>query len=826
MKCPKWLSALAEDFYLHIRRYLPAFILALIVLDRKWDFALYWAIVDFVDQPPFPHLPSIKIIVSSIFIFFAAHLWISAKKYWETSLIRLPPLLLIDHLVLIAFFVIFDRLNLIGTPAINYIIIICFTVYASQVQRLIASQSNLDTAALMPDNAITEEGEDELERGVFVKSLCDSITSVDTKGSFVFGISGEWGDGKTSVVNLVRKKLECTKRTIVVDYSPWLYKDEDALHRAFFDSLIKGIGQKLYFPTLISDLKIYRFLLSSKLSLMDLKQFIGEWASVANTAEQVRQELPNLLARMDHRIIVIIDDIDRLDAKEIMMVLKLVRNNADLRNVIFLLAFDDVAVKQVLSKDNEYFEKFVNLQLPLPVIPEHAISKYAKARIISFLRKHEVDESAIVAANDLSAFFRNIRHVKRFCNALFSKFALIKTEVNHDDYLYLEYIASISPETIRIIFDNKEVFLNQRSLGERLLLIFSQEDEKKKNQEKRAAEVTDMIIGKIADPAKSKDLLALIDHLFPNSARIKVPSPYNAEEARRERRIHHPDCFDKYFTYVIPPKTLSDKDFQLFIRGLVNSTDKGNYFQAACVKANNEGKLDDLLRNISIHRDSFDDSMLEAMIGVFLKNQDDLFCGKNEPIRDSKYESGIMPIYLQFLNTDDTKTREKKIMGLIQQEGLLQAFFLVRTIKYYREQGYSKVAKYNFNTMVEAVIERLKKEPNLFTYKQNAPSLLYFWAHECWTSEGKHRKEVTEHVVRNLTQLDDAKLLLKDITDTTFGNRIEEFDKSFELDEVYKAVNRRIEWLTDEVIKAFIEAYDKLRNSKTSPSAQEPQPGG
>ena len=48
------------------------------------------------------------------------------------------------------------------------------------------------------------------------------------------GIHGPWGEGKTSVLNMIVEKLETYKNVVVMRFNPWRFPEESFLLRSFF----------------------------------------------------------------------------------------------------------------------------------------------------------------------------------------------------------------------------------------------------------------------------------------------------------------------------------------------------------------------------------------------------------------------------------------------------------------------------------------------------------------------------------------------------------------------------------------------------------------
>lgn len=102
------------------------------------------------------------------------------------------------------------------------------------------------------DRSVESEGDDRLDRGPFVGSLIRALV-VDELGDdnavtgrratgYVVGLTGQWGPGKSTVLNLVAGKHKSTKGVVVAVFNPWLFKGRDELVKGFFNALRDALG--------------------------------------------------------------------------------------------------------------------------------------------------------------------------------------------------------------------------------------------------------------------------------------------------------------------------------------------------------------------------------------------------------------------------------------------------------------------------------------------------------------------------------------------------------------------------------------------------------
>jgi energy-coupling factor transporter ATP-binding protein EcfA2 len=246
-----------------------------------------------------------------------------------------------------------------------------------------------------PERPIGIPEEDKLERGGFITRLCDAVIRRNAKKAtgVIIGITGPWGSGKSSILNLLDSHIrETHPDAIVVRFDPWLISGRNDLISEFFAELIAELQQKpdgkQRFKAAIGKLVNYGHTLSPLVSLVpyagtalkdSLKQ-AKDHLSREKSLHQQRRELMAALAEVNVPIVVLIDELDRIEDEEIRIVAQLVRSVADFPGISYVLAYDAERVIRALAgrdakieRGRAYLEKIVQLQFPLPVLLDNEL---------------------------------------------------------------------------------------------------------------------------------------------------------------------------------------------------------------------------------------------------------------------------------------------------------------------------------------------------------------------------------------------------------------------------------------------------------------------
>ena len=201
------------------------------------------------------------------------------------------------------------------------------------------------------DSPIEKQEEDLLGRAGFSNQLGKGIYEYNGKSGLVIGLFGEWGTGKTSVVNMAENEIKRLSekdenKPLIVRFSPWNYTDKNNLISLFFQDLkinLYNQSEKSYYEKIADtlekyseavDLLNYVPLMGSGVvsTIKTILKIITKKSSKKSTLNETRKALEKALTEVDKQIIVVIDDIDRLTNVQIRDIFQLVKQVADFPN--------------------------------------------------------------------------------------------------------------------------------------------------------------------------------------------------------------------------------------------------------------------------------------------------------------------------------------------------------------------------------------------------------------------------------------------------------------------------------------------------------------
>ena len=450
--------------------------------------------------------------------------------------------------------------------------------------------------SLLLDAPIESDDEDKLERTKIADAITDTILNYEKKSitkSITIGIEGSWGSGKTSVINLVKDRIikrykpdiwknydsyvfsstiPSEIKPLIINFNPWIYSSEEKLLSDFFRLICHAVARRnIWIATTFwfhTSEHLRRILETSKLGLVtSILSAIA--AGCANTLNIFRFELDNkkngankILNNFDEKIFVIIDDIDRLDADETLLIFKLTKVVADFHNIIFILAYDkEKTIQKINAKfegdinsgaaynyevvGDNFIDKIVQYHFYIPYTRTFNYEKYfveLAATINEYSNIEILDEYfwKDIYSNYLCTLLYSPRNAKQYMNNIMINLNIIDAkEINFLDFLLIEAVRIYAINVYNSIISNiLELVHDERAFVTGNVL-----------DEETHYSLLEEICDKSTDSNKNI-ITNILSYLF----------PFKKAQYEDTLRICSKSHYNKYFTMSLDPTSISEKE--------------------------------------------------------------------------------------------------------------------------------------------------------------------------------------------------------------------------------------------------------------------------
>ncbi|MDF2557692.1 MAG: ATPase associated with various cellular family protein [Bacillales bacterium] len=430
------------------------------------------------------------------------------------------------------------------------------------------------------DKPISNSNDDVLGRRPFARQLSKAILSLGTTDNFTIGLFGKWGTGKTSLINMAVEEIDLlaarmTNDTspIVIKFEPWNFVDSDNLIAQFFNHLkneLKLKDRSEILGKVGEALEEY----SNAIEFVESIPVVGKYASflkytmtltgkklkdktnqsnVLHTKEKLSKELEKL----NKKIVIIIDDIDRLSNNQIRLIFQLVSSVAGLPNLIYLLSMDREVVVRALESvqecdGNEYLEKIVQIPFEIPEIDREKVLEMLFHKLDEIMKSKT---NTIFSEEHWSKVFRTcvepyiltIRDVNRVINSFYFKYDMSYSEVDFADLFGVTVLQIMDPEIIKWIINNSKELCG--SSYDYKGVVYAEQQKKKQVYLEKFQRIT----------KNAENMLNVLCTFFPKFAK-EVDHYYESitdDELRRQCRLAHEDKFSFYFNLNIEKLPIS-----------------------------------------------------------------------------------------------------------------------------------------------------------------------------------------------------------------------------------------------------------------------------
>ncbi|MFE3290063.1 P-loop NTPase fold protein [Rhodococcus sp. NPDC059234] len=415
------------------------------------------------------------------------------------------------------------------------------------------------------DAPIVGSRADRLERQTFAEHVADRIVAAGGGDSVAFGLTGAWGSGKTSVLRMIEEKMP--QEWAVRYFTPWAASDPASLVGEFYATISSALPA------------VFRRKIVKKFQAM-VPIVAGAAAAIpvaGQAASSTVKEAAKLLdksfqdqfkkASRDFveagiKVLVIIDDIDRLHSDELVAVLKTVRLLGSFPGVHYLLAYDQETVCDVLRTTSiaatsdralQFLEKIVQYPFDLPPMQSAHRVRELTAALARVEAAHNLgpiltgrtqfgsligDFLALVPEGDLATLRTIHRLVTQFDIALT---VIQPDEINAEDLLLLTFLRVRYPRLYRMLPGWKDGLLWSGSVS------------------RQGDSSTHQLVASCfdeSDDSRVAALTKLLNHIFPT---VEVNGWIGSGRPSGSCRASESAYFDRYFVMGIPVGDISDK---------------------------------------------------------------------------------------------------------------------------------------------------------------------------------------------------------------------------------------------------------------------------
>ena len=487
------------------------------------------------------------------------------------------------------------------------------------------------------DKPIKTGAEDLLGRSFFSKQLAKALYECDARDGLVIGLFGEWGSGKTSVLNMTMNEIknmgeESENEPLIVTFSPWNYSDKDNLTRLFFHRLItriEGQDNQAKKKELGKKLKKY-------VNILDALAFVPSIGSILATAakdfatdyvdkllevpdlDKAKEDLEVILKENNQKIIVVIDDIDRLTNSQIRDIFHLSKQVGNFPNIVYILSMDREivcrALKEVHNIDgHEYLEKIIQIPFEIPQMSKGKVNEYLLNQLDKIINNTSndtiIDDNywRKVFGNCVSPYINNLRDVNRLVNIFKFKYEALHQEISVEDMIGITTLEVLEPKLYKWIYNHKDILCKK---------IEGKTFRNKTISEEYRKGFYDEFKGINIDLDKSIQCISTMFPVFAKEVNEYQGVYQSNAESKKKMRICDEERFDIYFRHDLDSVEIS----RGIIKGCLVSFDKEE-LDTAIERINKNENIIYFLEEVKSLIDDIPCERINLIVSVILSSQ-------------------------------------------------------------------------------------------------------------------------------------------------------------------------------------------------------------
>lgn len=422
----------------------------------------------------------------------------------------------------------------------------------------------------------TKEDGDDLKFSPFAARVAQGILNYSQDETFIISLEGEWGSGKTTLINFIKEDLKKEREKVeILDFNPWLITGIEQIIKVFFDELIKVLSYNSFTVKWNEDIKKDLQTLASLILPDNINIDVGLikvgykpkdalLPKSEKTLAQIKEKINEYLRNSGKKIVVIIDDIDRLTDQETELIFRLTKGIADFDNLIYILLYDKKIVSKSLEKfksenGQKYLDKIVQYPLRVPKPHKITIKNLLFEELKKILKKLDDENIKYIFINEtwdqvhliVDQYIKTVRDINQIVNIISFEYPIIATEVNFTDFFIISLI-KLKNHTLYELIQNKprDFFIDK----------YRTTNEKEKEEKK----ILENFHENLKEFHEFKDLLEIVFPIF---------SEYNYRSLGKHETKYISDIyyFENYFSFSTSDDKLSMREYYLIKEKFLSS---------------------------------------------------------------------------------------------------------------------------------------------------------------------------------------------------------------------------------------------------------------
>lgn len=532
-----------------------------------------------------------------------------------------------------------------------------------------------------------------------VKSLIYSFEKVEE--SIVVGICGKWGSGKTTLLNFIQKHIEneykgSRQEFRTLNFNSWAHTEENELERALLEKILKELESIQWktkveesnsvFKKYLKHLNYLKFIKHIHPVTEKIFDAVDEYTNEIqiHSLDDLKEKINSLIIENEIKLFVLIDDIDRLEPREISQIFKALKLNLNYLNTFYIVAYDKEVVISALEQQysgnaEKYLEKIIQVDFTVPEILEEDLEMIFFDKLGVFTSKFnlEINKNEIFQIwknKGLREYFFTLRDIKRYFNSLIFSLPNIGNEINVGDFLTLEAIK---------VFDFKAY---------ETLYIMNIEIKRKAMWE--SISFGNSIIDKMQNNTTS----SLLKYLFTDNK-----ESYRFGEIVNKKRLRDYEYFERYFSLNIARNDVTE---EMIKNTLLKGINRPHIFS----EIYDAGKITNLMRRLSEpdlnSRFKIEDkSIFKQFLDFWDSHQSDI---------TSDIEKDLRECYFNIANSFHDKysgIRESLINLVLRENDSAPArYFIVNyIIKHKEDNPTSPIFSEELSSQIDSILKELKE---------------------------------------------------------------------------------------------------------------------